>query len=640
DVSYNELSGSFPSWVRDKDLKLNLVANNFTDTANASVMPLGLCHLQRDSRCNHHTSNHSSFAVQCGGKSKTVKGIKYDADDKDLSVAAYYVTDIWGVSNTGYFSGQSNSIDSSGARGSRSSLRYYGLGLQNGYYNITLEFPDLAYKDKPTWKYLERRIFDIYIQFKIMRKFVFQGDLVAKDFNIRKESDAFSNGPIIMTYSAHVIDNFLEIHLFWSGKGTCCIPEKGSYGPLISSISVAAWESSQKKSHTRLYAGILAGGFALALLSIAGILLWITKRKRLNTDDDDNVEVSSFTVRVDTFGYAVLKTATDGFNSSNKLGEGGFGPVFKGVLADGRPVAVKQLSRRTEQGKVQFLTEITTISSVQHRNLVKLYGYCIERNWRFLVYEYLEYKSLDQALFGKSNIQLDWNSRFNICLGTARGLAYLHGESTVRIIHRDVKSSNILLDVDMTPKISDFGLAKLYDDKKTHLSTRVAGTIGYLAPEYAMTGHLTEKVDVFGFGVVILEVLSGKPSSSSNLGARKVFLLEWAWQLHESNRELEIVDSNLSFFNEEEAILLFQVALLCTQMSPMLRPPMSRVVAMLAGDVPVPNVVSKPGYVTDWRTDSLSDCTTSTDFYSSATTATSSTVTSTTAASSDVRNAQ
>jgi serine/threonine protein kinase len=186
-------------------------------------------------------------------------------------------------------------------------------------------------------------------------------------------------------------------------------------------------------------------------------------------------------------------------------------------------------------------------------------------------------------------------------LGIARGLTYLHEESRLRIVHRDVKASNILLDFDLIPKISDFGLAKLYDDKKTHISTRVAGTIGYLAPEYAMRGHLTEKADVFGFGVVALEIVSGRTNSDPNLDEDRIYLLEWAWNLHESNQELELVDSNLKNFNEEEVKRIIGVALLCTQTSPNLRPSMSRVVAMLSGDIDVSSIATRPGYLTDWK---------------------------------------
>ncbi|GJS35168.1 probable LRR receptor-like serine/threonine-protein kinase [Tanacetum coccineum] len=187
----------------------------------------------------------------------------------------------------------------------------------------------------------------------------------------------------------------------------------------------------------------------------------------------------------------LLRTATDDFSAANKLGEGGFGPVYKGTLDDGR-----------------FIAEIATISAVQHRNLVKLYGCCIDGEKRLLVYEHLVNKSLDQALFGKKKLSLSWSTRFEISLGVARGLTYLHEESRIRVVHRDVKASNVLLDSEWNPMISDFGLAKLYDDKQRHMSTRVAGTIGYLAPEYAMRGHLTEKADVFGFGVVTLEIIS------------------------------------------------------------------------------------------------------------------------------------
>uniref|UniRef100_A0A2N9F398 Protein kinase domain-containing protein n=1 Tax=Fagus sylvatica TaxID=28930 RepID=A0A2N9F398_FAGSY len=304
-----------------------------------------------------------------------------------------------------------------------------------------------------------------------------------------------------------------------------------------------------------------------------------------------------------TFSYSELRTATDDFSPSNKLGEGGFGPVYKGTLIDGRVIAVKQLSVASQQGNIQFVTEIATISSVQHRNLVKLYGCCTEGGKRLLVYEYLENGSLDHALFEQRSLNLDWSTRFDICMGIARGIAYLHEESRLRIVHRDVKASNILLDSDFIPKISDFGLAKLYDDKKTHLSTRVAGTYGYLAPEYAMRGHLTEKVDVFSFGVVALELVSGRPNADSSLEEEKLYLLEWAWHLHENERDIQLVDSKLSEYSEEEVKRVIGVGLLCSQASPMLRPSMSRVVAMLSGDAEVSTITSRPGYLSDWKFD-------------------------------------
>ncbi|KAL2247781.1 UNVERIFIED_CONTAM: putative LRR receptor-like serine/threonine-protein kinase, partial [Sesamum indicum] len=340
------------------------------------------------------------------------------------------------------------------------------------------------------------------------------------------------------------------------------------------------------KKRTGLIVGIIVAVaviVAILLSIVAGTCYIFQRRKRQKKLEDK--ELLGLDVRPYTFSYTELKTATDDFNLANKLGEGGFGPVYKGTLEDGRVVAVKQLSVASRQGKTQFLAEIATISAVQHRNLVKLYGCCIEGDKRLLVYEYLENKSLDQLLFG-----------------TARGLTYLHEESRLRIVHRDVKASNILLDSDLTPKISDFGLAKLYDDDKTHISTRVAGTIGYLAPEYAMRGRLTEKADIFSFGVVALEIISGRPNYDPSFQHEMRYLLGWAWNLHENDREIELVDPTLPPQYDANAVKkIIHVALLCTQASPALRPSMSRVVAMLTGDVQVSSVTSRPGYLTDWK---------------------------------------
>ncbi|XP_028752440.1 probable LRR receptor-like serine/threonine-protein kinase At1g56140 [Neltuma alba] len=193
-------------------------------------------------------------------------------------------------------------------------------------------------------------------------------------------------------------------------------------------------------------------------------------------------------------------------------------------------------------------------------------------------------------------------------MGVARGSAYLHEESCLHIIHGDVKASNILLDHEVTPKISNFGLAKLYDYKKTHISTCVAGTIGYLAPEYAMRGHLTEKAYVFSFGVLALEIVSGRPNSDSSLEGEKIYLLEWTWQLHENNCIIGLVDPRLSKdFNEEEVKRNVGISLLCTQASPSLRLAMSCVKATLSRDIEVSTVTAKPGYLTDWKFDDVSN---------------------------------
>ncbi|XP_062115780.1 probable LRR receptor-like serine/threonine-protein kinase At1g56140 isoform X1 [Humulus lupulus] len=618
DVSYNNLVGSIPSWVNNQqNLHINLVGNNFTiDNSNNSTLLSGLLCLQRNFPCNRDHPLYYNFGINSGGKQMTSSsdGLVYEKDEEALGPANHFVTSSnrWAVSNVGIFSGNNNATYTSNslsqftntldselfqtARLSASSLRYYGLGLENGNYTVKLQFAETAFENSRTWKSLGRRIFDIYVQ----------GNRVIQNFDIRKEADEVPLRVVQKESKALVSQNYLEIHLYWAGKGTCCIPAQGTYGPSISAISatpdfeptVSNIPPSNKKNRTGMIVGIIVGVGALCFLSVL-VALFVHRRKKSQLNDDE--EFLGMDVKPFTFGYAELKAATNDFDSSNKLGEGGFGPVYKGTLEDGRAIAVKQLSVTSHQGKSQFVAEIATISAVQHRNLVKLYGCCIEGDKRLLVYEYLENKSLDQALFGKQTLNLDWSTRFDICLGIARGLAYLHEESRIRIVHRDVKSSNILLDSDLIPKISDFGLAKLYDDKKTHISTRVAGTTGYLAPEYAMLGHLTEKTDVFAFGVVALEILTGRPNSDSSLDAEKIYLLEWAWNLHEEDRELELIDSNLSEFNREDVRRIIGVAFLCTQTSPTARPSMSRVVAMLSRDIDVSTEVSRPGYLVDWK---------------------------------------
>ncbi|KAK3217836.1 hypothetical protein Dsin_011806 [Dipteronia sinensis] len=633
DVSYNNLIGILPSWINEQNLQLNLVANNLTiDTSNSSALPFGLNCLQRNFPCNRGAGIYYNFSIKCGGPQITSSnGIVYERDNTTLGPSSYFVADTsrWGVSNVGYFTGSNNpqytsfsqsqftnTLDSElfqTARISASSLRYYGLGLENGNYSVTLQFAEMDIKDTTSWESIGRRKFDIYIQ----------GNRVLKDFDIKKEAGGISKRAVQKQFRTQVSENYLEIHLFWAGKGTCCIPKQGTYGPSISAISATPDfiptvsnnppTTSSKTNRTGLIVGIVVGVGLVSFL-LAAILWIVRRRKRPRKDDDDEEVLQGIDVKPYTFSYAVLKTATEDFSPENKLGEGGFGPVYKGKLGDGRAIAVKQLSVASQQGKSQFVAEIVAISAVQHRNLVKLYGCCIEGSERLLVYEYLENKSLDQAIFGETSLNFNWSTRYDICLGVARGLAYLHEDSRLRIIHRDVKASNILLDSELNPKISDFGLAKLYDDKKTHISTRVAGTFGYLAPEYAMRGHLTEKTDVFAFGVLAQEVVSGRPNSDPSLDEEQVYLLEWAWHLHENNKEAELVDSRLPEFNEEEVKRMIGVALLCTQTLPSLRPPMSRVVAMLCGDIEVSTVTTKPGYLTDWKYD---DTTASISFMSS-----------------------
>jgi serine/threonine protein kinase len=219
------------------------------------------------------------------------------------------------------------------------------------------------------------------------------------------------------------------------------------------------------------------------------------------------------------FEFQVLATATDNFSLSNKLGQGGFGPVYKGMLLEGQEIAVKRLSQASGQGLEELVTEVVVISKLQHRNLVKLFGCCIAGEERMLVYEFMPKKSLDFYIFDPREAKLlDWNTRFEIINGICRGLLYLHRDSRLRIIHRDLKASNILLDENLIPKISDFGLARIFPGNEDEANTRrVVGTYGYMAPEYAMGGLFSEKSDVFSLGVILLEIISGRRNSHSTL---------------------------------------------------------------------------------------------------------------------------
>ncbi|XP_015932281.1 cold-responsive protein kinase 1 isoform X1 [Arachis duranensis] len=304
------------------------------------------------------------------------------------------------------------------------------------------------------------------------------------------------------------------------------------------------------------------------------------------------------------YTYKELRNATKDFSPANKIGEGGFGSVYKGQLKDGKLTAIKVLSAESRQGVKEFLTEINVISEVEHENLVKLYGCCVERNNRILVYNYLEKNSLAQSLLGSGDhtgLLFNWQTRCKISIGVARGLAFLHEEVRPHIIHRDIKASNILLDRDLTPKISDFGLAKLIPANMTHVSTRVAGTLGYLAPEYAIGGKLTRKADIYSFGVLLVEIVSGTCNTNSRLPMEEQFLLERAWNLYERNELVALVDISLNGkFDAEQACRFLKIGLLCTQDSPRIRPSMSSVVKMLTGEMTVDDSkITKPALITD-----------------------------------------
>ncbi|XP_057848287.2 cysteine-rich receptor-like protein kinase 10 [Cryptomeria japonica] len=299
------------------------------------------------------------------------------------------------------------------------------------------------------------------------------------------------------------------------------------------------------------------------------------------------------------FSLEELAEATENFHDNNKLGEGGFGSVYKGRTKDGKQIAVKKLSAKSRQGKEEFMNEVKLMANVQHRNLVKLFGCCVEGDERLIVYEYLPNKSLDTFLFDPEKRRLlDWEKRYNIIIGVARGLLYLHEDSQMKIIHRDIKANNILLDDKLHPKIADFGLAKLFGEDESHVQTRVAGTYGYMAPEYAMQGQLSVKADVYSFGVLLLEIVSGRKNLDTHLAPGMQNLLEWAWRLYKSGNIMGIVDSTvLETCLEEQALRCIHVGFVCVQADAALRPPISNVIMMISSSsVTLPNA-TKPAFV-------------------------------------------
>ncbi|KAL0383278.1 UNVERIFIED_CONTAM: putative LRR receptor-like serine/threonine-protein kinase [Sesamum calycinum] len=334
------------------------------------------------------------------------------------------------------------------------------------------------------------------------------------------------------------------------------------------------------------------------------------------------------------FNFQTLKKATKNFNQNNLLGTGGFGPVYfgkhtkhvyiaftylpfsrcreflrgestilnmtAGKLEDGRLVAVKKLSLdKSQQGESEFLAEVKMITSIQHKNLVRLLGCCSDGAQRLLVYEYMKNRSLDRIVYGNGDVFLNWSTRFQIILGIARGLQYLHEDSHVRIVHRDIKASNILLDDKFQPRIGDFGLARFFPEDQSYLSTKFAGTLGYTAPEYAIRGELSEKADIYSFGVLVLEIISCRKNTDLTLPSEMQYLPEYAWKLYERSMLTDLIDPRMreNGFVEKDVLQTTHVAFLCLQPHANQRPPMSEIVAMLTCKVELGGTPTRPAFL-------------------------------------------
>ncbi|KAG0565247.1 hypothetical protein KC19_8G176000 [Ceratodon purpureus] len=342
---------------------------------------------------------------------------------------------------------------------------------------------------------------------------------------------------------------------------------------------------------------VICGVLLAIIITISATLFWKTKREQQYLLLEVQQKFLQYDVKPTLFTFHELQVATKNFHSSMILGEGSFGVVYKGILSNGNHIAIKQLFNMDAQKDIDdFLNEVVLLTSVKHRNLVNLKGCCLHKDQRWLLYEYVENYDIAQVLFDhKDGLFLNWSQRLNICLGVAHGLHYLHALSQPSIIHRDIKASNVLLDTTFNAKIADFGLALLFPDEQSHVTTtHVAGSRGYLAPEYATMGQVSAKTDVYSFGVLMLEIISGRRNIDFNLPRDKIYLSKWAWKLHIEDNLMELVDSTLTLTQIEELEIkrVINIALLCSQRLSENRPTMAQVVAMIQGNTDIESEVA------------------------------------------------
>ncbi|CAK7344948.1 unnamed protein product [Dovyalis caffra] len=426
------------------------------------------------------------------------------------------------------------------------SLTYYGFCLFKGHYTVRLYFAENVYQNDEGHASLGRRVFDVYMQ----------GKRILKDFNI-KERARGADKPWTQNFTAFVgDDNLLEIHFFWAGKGSFLEPSfryKSSplslTGPLVSGISVTANFEVRKKLSPSKIAGITVGSVFALLLLLA--FMWKMGWLRKSELDEIIIEVQgrSFTLKK-------IIDATRNFSPKKEIGKGRFGIVYKAELSNQIKLAVKKISPQTkQQGKDELQREIYNLKSLRHENLVQLLDGYSKKGLNLLVYEYMEKGSLHHTLFEpNSTTKLDWEARYDICLGIAKGLKYLHEEKRFKIVHGNIKASNIMLDKNLTAKLSDFGLATLYDEEDPFMTIKAKGLRGKTGAEY-------------------------KPNQEAD------FLLDTAGVLYEQGRILDLVDKKLSCsYDRKQALILLHLAIKCVNLSPTLRPKMSEVISVLTGE--------------------------------------------------------
>ncbi|PRQ45045.1 putative protein kinase RLK-Pelle-DLSV family [Rosa chinensis] len=493
-------------------------------------------------------ADHSLF-INCGGGETTVNGVTYEQDN---ATAPFFTSPNknWAYSSSGNFlEGNANSSDYTKnmtcgvsvaeaplydrARLSPVSLKYYAFCLREGKYNVMLKFAEILYTEDTDYTSLRKRAFDIYIQddkFKVLH-----------DFDIREQARG-PDKPITRNFTAVVDKNktLLTIHMYWDGKGSSGYGPAFN-GPLISAISVTPE-------------------------------IKVGEEKKEEGTQDKHVTLKE------------LIDATGKFSDKSIIGSGSLGKVYKAQLQGQikTTVAVKRLSSHFKENIQKLKKEIKWLYELKHENLIKLFDYHIEKDLQLLVYEYMENRSLEDALTVDSNtrsLKFTWDTRFKICLGIARGLEYLHNHRKLNIAHMNIKAVNILLDGDLEPKISDFGLAHLYVDENQFKVIKREVSQGYMAPEY-FQGNLTIKADVYSFGVILLEIVSWKKNVIKSHNGTEV-LVDTANEKHEQGNLKDMIDKNLENCDTQQALTILQLAVKCTSIAPSVRPSMSDVVSVL-----------------------------------------------------------
>ncbi|XP_019162742.1 PREDICTED: putative receptor-like protein kinase At4g00960 [Ipomoea nil] len=455
-------------------------------------------------------------------------------------------------------------------------------------------------------------------------------DLAANGFPLRKFAAGNTSGPAFQTIYAAVqcspdlsvqgcSDCLVSAFADLNGCGSCTVKKGGrvirpscnfrfeterffNYTLIGSPPSPEIYFTGEKDNTVRTVIIIVIP--VVAIIIILTLCIWVIvlkKRHKRKPEDMEVVEEISTVDDISTveslqYNFGTIRTATNNFSDSNKLGQGGFGPVYKGELPNGQEIAVKRLSANSGQGDLEFKNEVLLVAKLQHRNLVRLLGFCLEGRERLLVYEFVPNASLDHSLFDPVKREnLDWKTRYKIIGGISKGLLYLHEDSRLRIIHRDLKASNVLLDAEMNPKISDFGMARLFElDESEGNTSRIVGTYGYMAPEYVMHGQFSIKSDVFSFGVLVLEIVSGQKNNCFKNGESVQDLLSYAWTQWREGTTLNLVDPFLrgNSGSVREILRCIHMALLCVQENVGDRPTMSTILLMLSGSslsLPLPS---------------------------------------------------